>query len=334
MTDVIENINAITKTAYESIGTIAQYNITKRLGDEHLYPVYVAQHGEHHENSCVIKVMETDDDSFINECSIFELPEHKNIIKAKDLLTNVQVEVQDKTRELKNLKSFDTKKQQNIVVMELAENGDIFNYVTQGPFSESITRYYFEQILDAVEYLHDNIFCHLDLKLENILLDKEFTIKLTDFGFASKIEEGKRLYNKVGTPSYRPPEMWKVGNDFKGYTGDKADVFQLGVLLYIFITGMPPFTEAQYGDVWYRPAIAGRWEVFWSFKEKAMKARSQGPKVFGDDFKTLLTQLLCPDEILRPNIQEIRESDWYKKVKCATYEEVSAEMNKRKTLIR
>ena len=320
MSSTIENINLKTESDY--IGKLAQYNITKTLGVDHLNPVYLAQTAESNE-TYVVKTMNLSDVSFLNECKIFELPEHKNIIKAKEILSGVSADIQVSAKPKKETL-------QNAVVMELAENGDLFNFLAQGALPEKIARYFFEQVLDAVEHIHSNKFCHLDIKLENILLDKDYTVKLTDFGFATEIEEGKRLNKKVGTPSYRPPEMWKIGPNQKGYDGIKADVFQLGVLLFIFITGTPAFLEANSGDVWYRLALNGKWENFWNAKEKHMRTRREGPKGFDSNFKTLITNLLSPEEHSRPTIQEIRESVWYKNVQPATYEEMLAEMDKRK----
>lgn len=324
MTDIIQTTTTKPESTY--LGKLAQYNITKTLGVEHLYPVYLAETADSTE-TFVVKTMNANDASFLNESNVFALPEHKNIIKAKDLLSNVSADIKtDKTRGLET--------QQSAVVMEFAENGDMFNYAVQGAFSEKIARYFFEQILNALEHLHSNSFCHLDIKLENILLDKDFTVKLTDFGFASKLEEGKRLYKKVGTPGYKAPEMWKVGSNFTGYDGVKADVFQLGVLLFIITTGMVPFAEANGGDVWYRPALNGKWDIFWNLKEKALRSRKSGLKTFDANFKELMTRLLNPDDSKRPSIQEIKESAWFKSVEPATYEEVLAEMNMRKLLIK
>jgi len=72
----------------------------------------------------------------------------------------------------------------NYMILEYAEGGDLFNYVqSTGRFSEKLARHFFLQILNAIKYSHDKNICHRDLKLENIMLDKDYNIKLIDFGF-------------------------------------------------------------------------------------------------------------------------------------------------------
>lgn len=311
-------------------GRYQNYNLIQPIGDSHLYPVYLAQHQDTNE-TVVIKTMDLKDESYANEAMIFGLGSHKHIIECKETIENTEAEFSPEVRRSNKFNNTNgSAAAKNAVVMEHAENGDFFNFLVQGPLSESITRYYFEQLLSAIEHLHSHQYCHLDIKLENILLDGEFNVKLTDFGFATQIQENKKLFKKVGTPGCRPPEMWKLGTDFKGYDGAKTDVFQLGVLLYIFLTGMPPFSEANYADLWYRPAIIGRWDAFWSFKERAMKTRKNAPKSFSNDFKALITEMLTPESDIRPTLDEIRESSWFKNTRPATQEEVMAEMKKRR----
>ena len=74
------------------------------------------------------------------------------------------------------------------ISQELITKGEFYNYVkNSGPFPESIARYYFMQILDGVRHIHEKGFCHRDLKLENMMLDNLFDIKIIDFGMAKKV---------------------------------------------------------------------------------------------------------------------------------------------------
>ena len=68
-------------------------------------------------------------------------------------------------------------------VLELASNGDFLDYIANNIMDESIVRYYFKQLCMAVDYIHGQGICHRDLKLENLLLDKNFNLKVSDFGF-------------------------------------------------------------------------------------------------------------------------------------------------------
>lgn len=302
-----------------TIGKIGKYTLTEPLGESHLFPTYLAKK-EGSSDSYVVKVMDTNDAAFSNECAVFGLPEHKNVIKLEESITDaIQLTSGSKTG---------TK---HAIVMKYMENGDLFNYLLQGPVSNEIARYLFGQLLDAIEHLHSNDYCHLDIKLENILLDDDFSLKLTDFGFATKIDPSKPLTKSFGTPSCNPPEMWLIGFELKGYDGAKADIFQLGALLYILIVGVPAFKEANSNDIWYKFILAEKWDAFWSNKEKAYRKKCI---TFDEDFKDLISMLLCADASMRPTIAEIRSSAWFKKIQPASTTEYIAEMQRRKALMK
>lgn len=79
--------------------------------------------------------------------------------------------------------------------------------IKTGPFSESLGRFYFKQIIAATEYIHNLNIAHLDLKLENMLLTVSDEVKLCDFGFARECEDGEYISDKKGTYGYMAPEV-------------------------------------------------------------------------------------------------------------------------------
>lgn len=138
-----------------------------------------------------------------------------------------------------------------------------------------------KQLISAIKYLADVGVAHRDLKPENILFDEEFNLKVSDFGL-SRDSEGDnhdfKLFSKVGTEGYKPPEM-EQGN----YTGIQADIFGAGVVLFIMYNGTPPFLSTKSHDKIYKLIRDKNFVKFWTLHEK------NKPKGFyPDSFKRLI----------------------------------------------
>lgn len=88
----------------------------------------------------------------------------------------------------------------------------------------------FSQIVKGLKHMHDNNVSHRDLKLTNILIDEEYTVKIIDFGFACDAKEKHKMY--CGTPSYMAPEIVEK----KLYYAKPTDIWSLGVVLYKLLT--------------------------------------------------------------------------------------------------
>lgn len=112
--------------------------------------------------------------------------------------------------------------------------GDLFNSFEQISQAQAIT--IFRQLLDAVEYLHSLGICHRDLKLENILMTEKGNIKLCDFGLASVSFDGN-LSDACGSENYIAPEILNLSR----FNGFKADMWGVGVILYILFAHKIPF---------------------------------------------------------------------------------------------
>jgi serine/threonine protein kinase len=105
-----------------------------------------------------------------------DIPMHENIIGLVEYNWNGKL-----------IKSNGKTKEVLYVVLELASGGDFFDYViTSGErLPEDIARYYFKQLIEALSFLHKNDVIHRDLKLENLLLDNSYTLKIADFGLSA-----------------------------------------------------------------------------------------------------------------------------------------------------
>ena len=104
----------------------------------------------------------------------------------------------------------------------------------------------FKQIFDAMNYLHKNHMAHRDIKLENILMTKDYFIKIIDFGFGMYNPENKLQSFFCGTPNYMPPEIAFK----KPYVGQKADLWSLGVLVYKLFCADFPFKGKNEKDLY------------------------------------------------------------------------------------
>ena len=90
--------------------------------------------------------------------------------------------------------------------MEFIQGGELFSHLRRaGRFSPDVSRFYAANILVALEYLHNRDIIYRDLKPENLLLDHQGYLKITDFGFAKYVPD--RTFTLCGTPEYLAPEI-------------------------------------------------------------------------------------------------------------------------------
>lgn len=208
-------------------------------------------------------------------------------------------------------------------VLELAPNGNFLDYIVNNALDESIVRYYFKQLAEAVGYMHNQGICHRDLKLENLLLDESYNLKISDFGFSTTIanEFGDTLLGICkGTPGYMAPEMINIdGYNYitnqkshkffssNGYHGIQTDVFALGVILFSLLMGRPPFKIADINDPLYRLLFSHQFNEFWAPWDQFA---SQNNYQISQDFKDLFVSLVAFSPSMRLSINEILSSNW------------------------
>jgi serine/threonine protein kinase len=124
----------------------------------------------------------------------------------------------------------------NYLVMEYCEGGELFSQVEAKTVSLQASRKYFTQLALALAYTHSHGICHMDISLENILLDGEDNIRLVDFGLAVEGTPESRHRGMRGKFHYMAPEVFSGRVSYDGY---QADSWSLGILLWILITGSP-----------------------------------------------------------------------------------------------
>eukprot|EP00299_Pterocystis_sp_00344_P008534 c3280_g1_i2.p1 GENE.c3280_g1_i2~~c3280_g1_i2.p1 ORF type:complete len:382 (+),score=105.29 c3280_g1_i2:286-1431(+) len=184
------------------------------------------------------------------------------------------------------------------IVLELVRGGELFDQiVSEGKFDEKTANWYFRQLVDGVQYCHEQGVCHRDLKPENLLIgEKDKKLKISDFGLSVLYHpesQADLLHTTCGTPNYVAPEVLAD----KGYDGTAADVWSMGVILFVLLAGYLPFDEPT-------PQLL--------FK-KVAKAEYSAPKHFSPEAKSLVGRILVPDPKRRITINEIKQDAWFLK---------------------
>ncbi|KAG7016943.1 Calcium-dependent protein kinase 17 [Cucurbita argyrosperma subsp. argyrosperma] len=184
------------------------------------------------------------------------------------------------------------------LLMELCAGGELFHQLEKhGRFSESDARFIFRHLIQVVKYCHENGVVHRDLKPENILLattSSSSPIKLADFGLATYIKPGQYLHGTVGSPFYIAPEVLAGGYN------QAADVWSAGVILYILLSGMPPF----WGKTKSR--------IFEAVRAADLRFPSNLWDNVSTSAKDLITRMLCMDPSKRLTAKEVLAHSWMK----------------------
>jgi len=246
------------------------------------------------------------------EIEILKSLKHDNIIRLYDCFDEV-------------VEGGNRKETTTVIILELANQGELFDFfMYTGKFEAPLARWFFKQMIAGLEYCHNKGVAHRDLKPENVLLGDGYKIKLVDFGFASRFvgESGQasKMLTALGTPGYAAPEILRR----EKYT-ENVDIFSLGVILFICLTGFPPFQEAKESeDWWFDKLKKKKFALFWQAHERTAK--------FTPEAKELIIGMLAANPTERWSISKIKSCKWYNQ-DCLTQEKAVKSLKGRKSKV-
>ena len=240
-----------------------------------------------------------EEENLMNEVDILRKLDHPNIVKITDF--------------------YSLKTEYNIIT-EYCQEGELFDEIkAQSPFNEALAAWYLKQILSAVCYCHNMNIIHRDLKPENILIVKRqkngfHPIKIIDFGTAKVFQKEKAEHVLIGSAYYIAPEVLS-----RNYT-ELCDLWSCGVILYILLTGRPPFNGAS------------EEEIMKKIKEGNYDLKKYPWGVISEEAKDLVKGLLQINTKKRYTAKAALEHKWFKiektKSTVMTYNVKHRQLNK------
>ncbi|OMJ87571.1 hypothetical protein SteCoe_10656 [Stentor coeruleus] len=182
------------------------------------------------------------------------------------------------------------------IVTELCTGGELFNRIKEmKKFSENQAAKYMIDIVSAVMHCHQRGVVHRDLKPENLLFtnnEEGSKLKLIDFGTSALFEKARKMTGIIGTYYYMAPEV--ITGDYD----EKCDVWSLGVILYIMLSGNPPFNGSS--DE----------EIVSKIQNSPLSFNNPTWKNISSEAKTLIIKMLKKVPATRPDIEEIFSDSW------------------------
>ncbi|XP_037936852.1 cAMP-dependent protein kinase catalytic subunit 3 [Teleopsis dalmanni] len=181
------------------------------------------------------------------------------------------------------------------MIFEYVCGGELFTYLRNaGRFSSKTSNFYAAEIVSALQYLHSLQIVYRDLKPENLLINRDGHLKITDFGFAKKLRD--RTWTLCGTPEYLAPEIILS----KGHN-KAVDWWALGVLTYEMLVGYPPFYDENPFGIY----------------EKILSGKTEWPRHMDPIAKDLVKKLLTNDRTkrlgnMKNGADDVKGHRWFK----------------------
>lgn len=187
------------------------------------------------------------------------------------------------------------------IVYENVYHSDLYEYLAINQrFTERQAKFIFKKILEGIRAMHNANICHRDLMAENILLDENYNPKISGFYFSCI--NANNLQDIHGITSYTAPELLLN----QPYNGIQSDIFSLGQLLFVLVTGQLGFKHANQNDNFYRLIINPQNHAqYWEFFNNLNLSQS---------FKNLFVSMVAQNPGQRPTIDQILNDEWMQEI--------------------
>jgi len=177
------------------------------------------------------------------------------------------------------------------LLLEFAPKGEMYSEMSKIlKYDEPTAAMHVHDVASALEYLHSKHIIHRDIKPENLLLSMDGRVKLADFGWSVHAPENRRE-TVCGTPDYLAPEMLEGKQHDHG-----VDIWSLGVLMFEFLTGRPPFEARTQEEVY----------------KKICRIDFSYPSIISKHARDLIGKLLVKDPTKRLPLKEVPDHIWIK----------------------
>ncbi|KAK9762551.1 Serine/threonine-protein kinase [Basidiobolus ranarum] len=209
----------------------------------------------------------------VREAAIMSLLDHPNIVKMKEMIVH---------------------NHHYYLILEYVSGGQMLDYIiSHGRLKEKHARNFARQICSALDYCHKNSIVHRDLKIENILIADDGSIKLIDFGLSNLFSTRSHLSTFCGSLYFAAPELLHA----RAYTGPEVDVWSMGIVLYVLACGKVPFDDQSL------PALHA----------KIKRGHVEYPTWLSSECKHLLSRMLVTSPQDSATMAEVMRHPWMNK---------------------
>ncbi len=197
-----------------------------------------------------------------------------------------------------------------LIIMEYINGGNLFSFVKKRrKLTEKISKFLFRQIILGIKHIHSQNIVHRDVKLENILIDLNNTIKICDFGIGRILSSPDELiHDQCGTPMYMAPEILTCSKE-TGYKGFPVDIWSAGIALYIMLSGSLPFSVKNENNSLI-DGNDGNKKKNMALRKAIINSEPKRIEKISDEARALLHGLLNKDPNKRLTCDEILKHPW------------------------